>query len=191
MTEVNYAIGRVAISLNPILGVIIAICCSVAGAVIANSPMGGIVGLIGGTALALALCGNLAMLSAVADTAGAARSPVVDTRLRQEALPPLTLVSPVAAAGPPSDKKSVGSPGSGASGAGAGGEEEHDTSATESEAELLNAGRFSDYHLTKAKRLFDEGNFKEAIYQAGASLAHDPRNREARELRKRAQSARR
>jgi hypothetical protein len=176
-------------SLNPILGVIIAICCSVAGAVIANSPMGGIVGLIGGTALALALCGNLAMLSAVAVSAGS--SPIVDTRPRQEALPPLTLVSPVATAGPPSDKQGVGSSGSVASGSGATGEEAHDTSATESEAELLNAGRFSDYHLTKAKRLFGEGNFKEAAYQAGASLAHDPRNREARELRKRAQSARR
>ncbi len=43
---------------------------------------------------------------------------------------------------------------------------------TESEAEILSAGRFADYHLAKAKRLLAAGNFKEAAYQAGASLSH-------------------
>lgn len=44
---------------------------------------------------------------------------------------------------------------------------------TATEAELLNTGRFAEYHLAKAKRLFATQNFKEAAYQAGASLAHD------------------
>ena len=44
--------------------------------------------------------------------------------------------------------------------------------ATETEAQLLAAGRFADYHLAKAKRLYAAKNFKEAAYQAAASLAH-------------------
>ena len=40
------------------------------------------------------------------------------------------------------------------------------TPATETEAQMLSAGRFSEYHLTKAKRIFEAGNFKEAAHQA-------------------------
>ena len=36
----------------------------------------------------------------------------------------------------------------------------------------MNTGRFAEYHLAKAKRLFEAKNFKEAAYQAAASLAH-------------------
>ena len=43
---------------------------------------------------------------------------------------------------------------------------------TESEAQLLALGKFADYHLAKAKRLFAAGDMKEAAYQAGASLSH-------------------
>lgn len=43
---------------------------------------------------------------------------------------------------------------------------------TETEAQLLNSGRFAEYHLAKATRLFDAKNYKEAAYQAAASLAH-------------------
>lgn len=43
---------------------------------------------------------------------------------------------------------------------------------TETEAESLAAGRFADYHLAKAQRLLAAGHFKEAVYQAGASLSH-------------------
>jgi hypothetical protein len=66
-----------------------------------------------------------------------------------------------------------------------------DNTMTESEGELLAAGRFSEYHLAKAKRLFESGNLKEAIYQAGASLSHNPENNEARALRKQAQKTQR
>jgi tartrate dehydratase beta subunit/fumarate hydratase class I family protein len=66
-----------------------------------------------------------------------------------------------------------------------------DVTMTESEGELLAAGRFSDYHLAKAKRLFASGNLKEAIYQAGACLSHNPHNAEARALRKQAQEKQR
>lgn len=60
--------------------------------------------------------------------------------------------------------------------------------ATETEAELLNAGRFADYHLAKAKRLFAANNFKDAAYQAAASLAHGDLP-EAKELRAKALAA--
>ncbi len=67
---------------------------------------------------------------------------------------------------------------------------EHDLSATDVEAQLRERGDFAAYHLSKAKRLYAAGNMKEAIYQAGACLAHDPRNAEARTLRKQARAAR-
>lgn len=54
---------------------------------------------------------------------------------------------------------------------------------TETEAQLLASGRFDAYHLAKAKRLFAVGNFKEAAYQAGASMSHVD-SVEATELRK-------
>lgn len=57
--------------------------------------------------------------------------------------------------------------------------------ATETEAELLNAGRFAEYHLAKAKRFFASNNAKEAAYQAAASLAHGDLP-EAKELRTKA-----
>lgn len=62
------------------------------------------------------------------------------------------------------------------------------TETTESEASLMNAGRFADYHLAKAKRYFAVGDFKEAAYQASASLAHGGLA-DAQELRRKAQAA--
>ncbi len=60
--------------------------------------------------------------------------------------------------------------------------------ANETEAEMLNAGRFAEYHLAKAKRLFEAKNFKEAAYQAAASLAHGDLP-EAKTLRAEARAA--
>lgn len=59
---------------------------------------------------------------------------------------------------------------------------------TQSEAQLLAAGRFDHYHLAKAKRLFEAKNYKEAAYQALASLCHNTLP-EAAELRKAALKA--
>lgn len=39
--------------------------------------------------------------------------------------------------------------------------------------ELLNTGRFAEYHLEKAKAAFAAGEFAAADYQAAASLCHD------------------
>lgn len=50
-------------------------------------------------------------------------------------------------------------------------------------AQLIAKGDFSGYHLARAKELFAEGKFKEAAYQATASLSHDPHNAEARAMR--------
>ena len=44
--------------------------------------------------------------------------------------------------------------------------------ATETEAQLLAAGRFAEYHLAKAKRLQQGNHHKDAAYHAAASLAH-------------------
>jgi hypothetical protein len=59
---------------------------------------------------------------------------------------------------------------------------------TQSEAQLLAAGRFDHYHLAKAKRLFEAKNFKEAAYQCAASLSHGSLA-EAANLRKTALAA--
>ena len=47
-----------------------------------------------------------------------------------------------------------------------------DIAPTETEEERLSAGRFAEYHLAKSQRLLAAGTFKEAVYQAGASLSH-------------------
>lgn len=59
---------------------------------------------------------------------------------------------------------------------------------TQTEAQLMADGKFAEYHLAKAKRLFDAGNMKEAAYQAGASLSHAT-SAGATELRKAALAA--
>jgi hypothetical protein len=60
--------------------------------------------------------------------------------------------------------------------------------ATETEAKLLADGRFPEYHLAKAKRFLEAKNYKEAAYQAGASLSHGDLA-EAAEIRKAAVAA--
>ncbi len=40
-------------------------------------------------------------------------------------------------------------------------------------SELLNTGRFAEYHLQKAKAAFAAGEYAAADYQAAASLCHD------------------
>ncbi len=47
------------------------------------------------------------------------------------------------------------------------------TETNETEAKILEAGRFAEYHLAKAKRMLAARDYKNAAYQAGASLAHD------------------
>lgn len=56
-------------------------------------------------------------------------------------------------------------------------------------ADLLSKGKFSEYHLLKARSAMAAGNAKEAHYQALASLAHDPSNAEAKSIRTSAKAA--
>lgn len=42
--------------------------------------------------------------------------------------------------------------------------------------ELLQAGRFAEYHLEKAKIALADRDFKTASYQVRASLCHNPQN---------------
>jgi hypothetical protein len=54
---------------------------------------------------------------------------------------------------------------------------------TATDDELLARGQFGLYHLRRAKRALDRGDFKEALYQAGASLSHEPHLAEAKAIR--------
>ena len=60
--------------------------------------------------------------------------------------------------------------------------------ATETEAQLLAGGKFAEYHLAKAKRLFEAKDFKEAAYQCAASISHRELP-DAKALRKAAKDA--
>lgn len=55
-------------------------------------------------------------------------------------------------------------------------------------AQMIARGDFSGYHLARARELLAEGKFKDAIYQASASLSHDPHNAAARAVRAEAKS---
>ena len=59
---------------------------------------------------------------------------------------------------------------------------------TETEAKLINDGRFAEYHLAKAKRAFAAQDFRTALTQAAASLAHGDLT-EAAQLRAAAKAA--
>lgn len=49
--------------------------------------------------------------------------------------------------------------------------------------QLLARGKFSEYHLAKARKALAAGEFKDAIYQARASLSHDPSNSAAKAVK--------
>jgi hypothetical protein len=56
--------------------------------------------------------------------------------------------------------------------------------------EMLNDGRFAEFHLEKAKIAFANRDFKKAKYEVAASMCHDPANPEARRLRTEIRAAR-
>lgn len=49
--------------------------------------------------------------------------------------------------------------------------------------QLLALGKFSEFHLAKARKALAAGEFKDAVYQARASLSHDPSNAEAKAVK--------
>ena len=176
----NEALGRLAYGFNPlyaagIMGV---------GGVVGGAWYLSFSGIILGAIYALGLCGVLAtILALVARMTGATfDAPVMATA----GVP--TAASTLAAAG----NRAVSAAQAGVAAAAAPLSSAHTSAAvlvestlppgapipaekieaTETEAQMLSAGRFSEYHLTKAKRIFEAGNFKEAAHQAAASLSH-------------------
>lgn len=143
---------------NPLLSSITALAGGIAGGGIYLSLPGAVFGLL----LALFICALLAIATSAAGLTGEDSAPVASRPATIN-----TLAGGISA--PESQEEAALEP-------------------TETEAALMNAGRFADYHLAKAKRLFAAGNFKEAAYQASASLAHGSLP-EAKELRQKAQAA--
>lgn len=151
-------LSRLVQGTNPLLSSIAALAGGVAGGGIYLSLPGAVFGVL----VALFICALLAVTASAAGLTGEDSAPV------------------------PSRPTTMNDLAGGASVSAA--QEEAVMEPTETEAALMNAGRFADYHLAKAKRLFAAGNFKEAAYQASASLGHG-NLQEARELRRKAQAA--
>lgn len=177
----NNMIARIATTLNPVVAIVIALAGAVAGGSIGGGPLGAMVGLVTGIAVATALCGAVALLSSNARA----------TSVTQAQVPLAAGVTRDASANTaPALAAAVAiMPASIAAAAGLTGEAAVAPVITETEAQLLAAGRFSDYHLAKAQRILKEGNFKEAAYQAAASLSHNSDNPVAAALRKTALAA--
>lgn len=118
-----------------------------------------------GLAVAVLLCGIAAMLLEIYDSQGAA--------------------SVQAGAGAAAGAGQM-APARGANGAAASaGEEQKDSPASllPELQDMLQEGRFTDYHIAKAKNYFANHDIKKARYEIGAALAHDPRNEIARALK--------
>ncbi len=187
---VNEALAQAAKALNPLLAVVITLAGAIIGGSIINAKFGVVVGLLGGAAVAIALCGSVAMLAVMSDI------PAVTAAARSLASAPapqaITMASPAptyahgghAMNGQPASSTLAPAIAIVESTVPAGaGLPPVAIEVTETEAQLLASGRFDAYHLAKAKRLFAVGNFKEAAYQAGASMSHVD-SVEATELRK-------
>lgn len=213
----NETLAHLARVLNPLIGGLIMLAGSFAGGLVSNSPMGAILGAVAGAALGLGISGIIGMLGtieakldrasaavigdkprarvlaatsqpAIAPVAGPAAGYIAGHAMNGQAgpiiapaMPPASPVPAAAAIAAPAVAVASTLP------AGAP-IEAAKIEATETEAQLLAAGRFADYHLAKAKRLFAAKSFRDAAHQAAASLAHGELP-EAAELRKSALAA--
>lgn len=175
----NEALAHAAKALNPLLAVVITLAGAILGGSVINASFGVVVGLLAGAAVAIALCGSVAMLAVMSDipaVAAAARSlsamPAPQTVAAAPAVPAYAHGGH-AMNGHPVSSAAVGTAAAaGTTTSGGAGGTPVVVEVTESEAQLLSQGRFDVYHLAKAKRLFAAGEFKEAAYQAGASMSH-------------------
>ena len=178
----NEVLARLARALNPLLGIIIAIGGACAGGVIANSPVGAILGAVFGTALGLGVSGAIAALGSIEGKLASvlANAPAAAASVRL--LKPVATALPAYAGGshamnghthvaiaPAAANSAIALVSTAPTEAAV---SDPKIESTETEAQLLAAGKFAEYHLAKAKRLFTANNFKDAAYQASASLAH-------------------
>lgn len=192
----NDLLAQAARALNPALALIITAAGALWGATIVPPPVGLVIGLVSGAAVALALCGAVAMLanltdrsvvSAVAQTA----KPDIRAQIGNVAAVP----APAYAHGghamnghaPALLPGAVVVPSTVPAEAGVAAVAEL---VTANESQLLAQGQFD--HLAKAKRLYAAGDAVQAAYQASASLAHGElpgELAEATELRNAARAA--
>lgn len=158
---------------HPAIAAVAAIVGAVVGGTVYVSASGAILGLL----VALGACGIsgvvLGLLGWTGGSSGAVARPAAGSPVAAQAAPPTatvaaTVVESTLPSGAPIAAIKI--------------------EATETEAQLLAAGRFADYHLAKAKRLFAAKDFREAAHQAAASVSHG-NNGEAVELRKAARAA--
>jgi hypothetical protein len=162
---------------NMPLGGLSALGGALAGAGIYLSLSGAILGLV----IGLGVCGLLATFAAlVARLRGGAEVPAAPARAAIQVAAPQVApavhehFSPAAAAGTSRSATVQPAPAAPAAPATAAVAVTPDADAviSDTEAQLLNSGRFAEYHLAKAKRLMAAGQHREAAVQASASLAH-------------------
>lgn len=178
----NEVLARLARALNPLLGIVIAIGGACAGGVIANGPVGAILGGVFGTALGLGICGAIAALASIDGKLASALASAPDASASGRLLKPMATALPAYAGGshamnghthvasvPAAANSAIALVSTAPTEAAV---SDANIESNDTEAELLAAGKFAEYHLAKAKRLFAANNFKDAAYQATASLAH-------------------
>lgn len=187
----NEFLSSAAVRLNPLIGIVITLAGALIGGKLAgDAPLGILLGLVGGSAIAIGLCGTIAMLGQVVDA------------IEQPAQASASVGHAVATAAHPAHAASshvngaAGAPASVAAGkddlaatqaairAAAAGDGEAALAGIDAAlAEYIKKGDFSGYHVARARKMLSEGNYKDAAYQASAALAHDPANADARALR--------
>lgn len=194
----NDLLAQAARALNPVLALIITAAGALWGANIVPPPVGLVIGLVFGAAVALALCGAVAMLANLTDrsaasTAAQAAKPDIRAPIGNIVAVP----APAYAHGghamnghaPALLPGAVVVPSTVPAEAGVAAVAEL---VTANESQLLAQGQFAAYHLAKAKRLYAAGDAVQAAYQASASLAHGElagELAEATELRNAARAA--
>lgn len=167
----NAFLSASAVRLNPAIGIVITLAGALVGGKLAgDAPLGILLGLIAGSAIAIGLCGTVAMLGQV-----------VDAIEQPSAAKPVSASAAIAIDAPAATMANGHY--NGANGAASNGAAAVASAEDEDLATMLQTGRFAAYHLAKGHRAFAAGDFKDAAYQASASLSHDPKNPAAVELR--------
>lgn len=172
----NAFLSSAAVKLNPLIGIVITLAGALVGGKLAgDAPQGMLIGLVAGSAVAIGLCGTVAMLSTIVD---AIEQPAAGTGTGAAASArPTASAASSSGSEPVIDQAAIRA----ASAAFISGD---GTLGDDSDlGRMIARGQFSEYHVTKGRKLLAEGKLKEAAYQASASLSHDPSNSEARALR--------
>lgn len=174
----NAFLSSAAVKLNPLIGIVITLAGALVGGKLAgDAPQGMLIGLVAGSAVAIGLCGSVAMLSTIIDAieqpaAGAAAGTAATASMR-----PTASASSSSESEPVIDQAAIRAASAALiSGDGAVGDDSE-------LGRLIARGQFAEYHIVRGRRLLAEGKLKEAAYQASASLSHEPGNAEAKALR--------